>query len=270
VNVSINRLIETSVTGNFTSAVKENDTGSSPLDIILSMNDARELFTGYSQELQLAFTPFIEAANEFVQRNQGKIVTLFTSPDEMRGYVDELTVLGKTLVTNIRASGSNNTYQLYKSVLMPSREAARKLGENTMRGSISDTAAIEGPGMVYHGRTRYNILEKVIFQSEDGNVYPRTLLVMVQNLPQGVHTGDEIHGVAVQEGRLVATHNIGGMELHIPLRDNTIFYNNGEEYKPKPLEGIFTLPGDIHSLRKENKSAINIILMAYGDFLKTQ
>jgi len=228
------------------------------------MNDARELFVGYSPEVQSTFAPFIKIANEFAVRNRGKIATLSTPPDEMKSYADELIALGKVLVTSINASPSDAIYHLYKTVLIPSREVARKSGQNIMRQSVSDTTDVDGPGMVYHKGTRYNVLEKVIFQSEDGKVNPRTLFVMVQNLPTGFNTGGEIHGVALQDGGLVATNNIGGMELHIPLRDETIFYNNGNEYRPKPLEGILTLPGDVHSLQRQVKPAINIILMAYG------
>lgn len=212
------------------------------------MNDNRELFSDYSPEIQSKFTPFIIEAKEFVTRNQGKIATLFTSPSEMETYVGELAALGRTLVSNLRAIDLD-FYSLYKLGLKPSRTVS---------------PAVEGPGMVTHGDTRYNILEKVNFQQEDIGVQARTLLVMIQNLPAGINTGDEIHGIELKSNQLVATRKNGGMELHIPLRDDTVFYNNGQEYKPKALEGILTLPGDIHSLQRQAKPAVNIIVMAFG------
>ena len=88
------------------------------------MNDRRELFTGYSPELQSLFAPFIQEANEFVERNQVNIATLYTSPEDMKVWANELVKLAQPLVSELRALGPR-PFSFYKSILVPSHEAAK-------------------------------------------------------------------------------------------------------------------------------------------------
>ena len=227
------------------------------------MNDRRELFNSYSPELKDHFASFIEQANNFAERNIVKIATLYTSPENMQADANELIALAEPLVAILKTIGEH-PFSFYRSLLSPPREAAKKLGDETMRTSVSDTAGIEGPGMVDHGGTSYYIFEKVVSMAGQAASHPRTLLVMLQHLPKDKNTGNEIHGVKIEGNKLEATRGIGGMELHIPLLDNTIFFNNGDKIRPNPNEGVLTLPGDQHSLVRHNGAAINVIIMAYG------
>lgn len=227
------------------------------------MNDARELFGGYSPDLKTHFLPFIEKANEFVEKNQFTLATLYTSPENMQTYANELVVLATPLVETLKTIGQQK-FSFYRSLLLPPVETAKKLGKETMQGSVSDTAGIEGPGKVDHGGTCYYIFEKVLSGIGQVANHPRALLVMLQHLPKGKNTGNEIHGVKIDGNTLLATKGIGGMELHIPLLDNTIFFNNGNEIRPNPNEAVLTLPGDQHSLVRQTGNAINMIIMAYG------
>ncbi|OGK14838.1 hypothetical protein A3C98_02995 [Candidatus Roizmanbacteria bacterium RIFCSPHIGHO2_02_FULL_37_15] len=61
------------------------------------MNEGRELFEVYCPELRATFDSFVKEAKEFTQRNQGKIATLYTTPDIMRFYADELVALAGSL-----------------------------------------------------------------------------------------------------------------------------------------------------------------------------
>jgi len=227
------------------------------------MNYRRELFTGYSPELQNLFGPFIQEANKFVERNQGHIATLYTSPDDMQVWANELVNLAQTLVSELRTLGTR-PFSFYKSILVPPREAAEKLREKTMQVSVTDTAGVEGPGMAHHGGTCYYIFDKASTSIENATDHPRTLLVMLQHLPKGKNTGNEIHGVKIEDDKLIATKDVGGMELHVPLLPDTTFFNNGKEVHPNPYEGVVTIPGDQHSLVRYSGSAINLIIMAYG------
>ena len=139
-----------------------------------------------------------------------------------------------------------------------------------MQISVADTSGIEGPGMLYHGGTCYYIFDKAITPIEDTTIHPRTLLVMLQHLPKGKNTGNEIHGVKIEDGKLIARKDMGGMELHFPLLAETIYFNNGREIHPNPYEGVATIVGDQHSLVRYSGSAINVIIMACGAGLGTK
>lgn len=225
------------------------------------MTERKELFADYSPELRSAFSSFIDEANEFVRRNQGKVATIHTPEQTMQEYVQDLIKLGRALVSGVRTIKTENYSAVYESVLNPSRESLKVEGEPKVPG-YSDYAGMEGPGFVRHGKTRYHILEKVIYPKY--TFFPRTLLVMLQRVPRGLNTRDEIHGVKIQDGMLTASKYIGGIEMHVPLQKDTSFWNNGKKYYLEPLDGLLTLPGDIHSLGGERWPSKNIIIMAFG------
>jgi len=225
------------------------------------MIQRRELFEGYSQELKTTFKPFINEANEFVKRNQGKIATLYTPQQKMQGYVQDVIELGKALVSGIRSIGAGNYLSIYESALNPSREAFKREDEPIISG-FSDYVGIEGPGFVRHRKIRYHILEKVNFPNN--GIFPRTLLVMLQRVPSKVDTGHEIHGVKIKNDMLIANEDIGGIEMYIPLQKDTSFWINGKRYSLEPLDGVIVLPGDVHSLGGERWPSKNIIIMAFG------